>query len=419
MGASADDMSRQSIRFDSVLVAALILGTLALVGFTAKAIWDNLRVANRIAALKAAGEPVGLADLARTPAVAPEDNAATYLQQAQSGLAAIRASIDDAYSAASPAEQQAFDAGQPGPVMIAALRAAFAAHPEALASLSKASKCPVYLPPTDASGGTATFSQSMIDSAQAVRGAIRVAGYRAELAAAEGNRPESLDAALEMFRLARLLDGRPTIVVYLVGLATRESAIGAADRVIRAGPLSRTSHEALEQELARHDLLKQYQSALRAERAYGLSSMGELPWSPFRAADRADYLDFVEASLPADEQASLDAADKAEALVSQARPLTRTVAPTLRATSTATARTLAHLRSLRILNALLQSELEGGSSIVQLEELGLPPNALIDPTNDQPLRAKKTASGWVVYSLDKDMPEDRVEVDGRSAGEDA
>jgi hypothetical protein len=73
--------------------------------------------------------------------------------------------------------------------------------------------------------------------------------------------------------------------------------------------------------------------------------------------------------------------------------------PALHAVFHANARDLAVSRSLRIYNALQRFAHENGREAKGLEELRLPEAATIDPYSGQPLLLKRTAEGWVIYSV--------------------
>lgn len=62
-------------------------------------------------------------------------------------------------------------------------------------------------------------------------------------------------------------------------------------------------------------------------------------------------------------------------------------------------REIAHARCLRVLNALQRHK------TTDVAKLGLPPDAVIDPFTDEPLKIIKTKTGWVVYSLGENQKE--------------
>ena len=74
-------------------VATAIVVALAYMGLFVIGSWAEARVENKIAQLRASGQPIDLEDLKREP-IPPEDDAATYLRQAKSDLESIYQTLD-------------------------------------------------------------------------------------------------------------------------------------------------------------------------------------------------------------------------------------------------------------------------------------------------------------------------------------
>ena len=108
------------------------------------------------------------------------------------------------------------------------------------------------------------------------RGAARVLRYQALVDLADGRRDDALARSIDILRLARHFDEEPTLVSHLVSLAVRGMGIRTADLVLRGGPVSTASHDALEAELARHDLPAAARHALVTERPFGLGLYREM-----------------------------------------------------------------------------------------------------------------------------------------------
>ncbi len=71
-------------------------------------------------------------------------------------------------------------------------------------------------------------------------------------------------------------------------------------------------------------------------------------------------------------------------------------------------------RSLRILSALQVRVPPGGDKVPQLNDLGLPAEATIDPFNGPPLRVEKVPEGWMVYSVGSNGVDDGGKLDQRT-----
>jgi hypothetical protein len=83
----------------------------------------------------------------------------------------------------------------------------------------------------------------------------------------------------------------------------------------------------------------------------------------------------------------------------------------LGATFSSVARVRADIRALRVLNAMQTHVLAGSNEIPKLSELGLPANTTTDPFNGQPLHVKKTAQGWLIYSVGRNLRDDGGKLD--------
>ena len=76
--------------------------------------------------------------------------------------------------------------------------------------------------------------------------------------------------------------------------------------------------------------------------------------------------------------------------------------PAVDATWDAKDRVQANLRCLRILNAIQAYEEEHGNEPAGLMDLGLPVEVTTDPFTGDPLKWRKTDTGWLIYSVGRD-----------------
>jgi hypothetical protein len=400
------------------------LGLLGIVGIgliwlaVAKAAAEG-RVEEKLAELRAAGQPTSLADLARKP-IPPESNAATYLRRAADDLAAIEKEVEGALDAATAREQEDFAYRHHAtPAVQKAMQAAFASHPNAIPLLEKAAECPHYDPQLDYSKAPQQFLKEYLESSQDVRRPIRVLDYRVVMLLMDEQREEAFQTCLTMLRLARHFDPRPLVINFLVTLAVRGVTIAATDDVLRSGPLPLACYDSLNAELARHDLGHARQAALRSERAFGIqkfredSALRAYLKSPSGMDDQASYLDFMEEAIQMAGRPYFDrqARAKTKVILVRAGPLTKSVAPALEAESVALARTQAGLRALAVLSAILVREQAGKTDEPKLSNLGLPAEVTTDPFNGKPLIVKKTPEGWLIYSVGMNLQDDGGKVD--------
>jgi hypothetical protein len=234
---------------------------------------------------------------------------------------------------------------------------------------------------------------------------------------ADGTREEALESCLTMFRLARLFDAGPPAIGHFLAAAVRSEAAQDANRVLQSGPLSESAHAALEAELALHDIWKVFRQEVRQTRVYNVQSFAAQPrgplglrrdWLPWVRQDRCNLLDLFERAIVTDPLPYSKWRDEIDA-AGELGTETGAERETVLYLHQSAAHQLALLRSLRMLNAILTRGPEAGE--VDLEELGLPAEAMIDPFTDKPLIVKRLPEGWLVYSIGSNLYDDRGAVD--------
>jgi hypothetical protein len=379
----------------------------------ANAIWvwrTGSRLEKKLAALRAEGEPLSLADLARK-AIPPQKNAAVFLRRATSDLEAMEKEWTDVYAS------EGYESGRFSESELKTIRSTLETYPKVIPLLEQAAACPDYDPQLDYTLRPADFMAASLPDIKSMRGAVRILRFRVLLLLSEGQREEAMRSCLVMFRLCRHFDHTPILAGYLVSLACRSVAVEATNLVLRAGPLSKDSHEALEAELALHDSADAYKRALKAERAYALEFFRTMPgWCSFWLVGRplwndgtCYYLDMIDrhmavASRPYSEVVATTPAPARHRV--GFRVLTDLVVPAIVAGREAMERTRAAIRCLRVLNALQARPEQGAAETPKLSDLGLPADATTDPFTGKPLHLKKLPAGWLVYSVGKDLKDD-------------
>jgi hypothetical protein len=375
------------------------------------------RVAEKIAALRAAGEPTALVDLRRAP-IAPETNAMTYLDKAAPAAKAIVSAVDDVEETATEDEQDAFEENRPSPAILAAMREALAAHPEVVPLFERAAACPDFDPELDYSAKTHDFLiKAMQGRFAALRNVWRVLRFRALVQLADGQRDDALRTCLFMFRLARHADQQPLLINFLVTTALRMISIQVTTTVLLSGPVAPELRAELEAELAKQDLTKNYREALRGDRAYGTEYFHEMAEGPMGLTyrqlpmfknDQCDYLDLFEFIIQSSDRPYNDVqvTEELARVEREAGVLTGLMLPAVNATRVARFRTETLLHALRVLNAIQGREQAGDANEPKLSDLGLPGDATIDPVNDKPLHIKKTPQGWLIYGVGANLKDD-------------
>lgn len=403
-------------RFKKFLAwTALSVGVLlvAFLLFFAYFTWSTSReLERRLAELRAQGAPLGIADFAREP-IPPETNAAVFLQHAADDVEAVQKELMALYPELATPPVQLSEAE------IKKLDALFSAYPKLMPLLEQAADCPNYDSQLDVSLSPTAFIDSLIERVSKFRAVNRVLRARSRLLAAKERFDDALADSILMLKLCEAWRREPLSVNYLVGIACQTIAAQAANEVLQAGTVSPESREALDAELARLDSPDALIWALQSERAYSLSTVQEFSENMFWLAGgvRNDltlrFLDLydrqlIDASRPYWRVAPTEIGRRGwnplgvmAVLLEPAMDATREAAEQARAVS----------RSLRVLNALQARGVEQVPA--DLASLGLPPNAIIDPFDGEPLRVKKAPDGWLVYSVGKGRRAEEGMLNGR------
>lgn len=374
----------------------------------ANAIWvwrSGAKLRAEIESIRAAGDPVTLPELAGQP-VAPEKNADTYLSRAEKDLEAIGRELNEVYSSDS------FHEGRLSEEQLALVEKTLAAYPDVLPLLEQAAAAEEYHLVMDYGLSPTAFMAEYTLRLSRLRSVGRLLKARSLLLAEQGNRDAALRSTMLTLRLTRFQD--PMIIGYLVNVAVRGMAIDSASRLLQGGAVSDELHHELETLLAQHDTMPAFREALCTDRAFGISSFREtIPgrnnwlfrayWDPEEIA----YLKLIKQEMTLTELPFSE--------VTQIRHQTKSgawgmlgglVAPAAEKAREAAERDRANVACLRVVNALVRREKPDQPPKADLSDLGLPAEASRDPFNGQPLRVKKVAGGWLVYSVGADLNDD-------------
>ncbi len=402
---------------------AVVLGVLAAVGLVANAylVWTTgTRLEQQLAAIRAAGDPLTLADLARPP-IPPEKNADAYLKKAEEHVNAI----DKIIYATDWTKRWDFRGPLPADAK-KIIKEALAAHPEAMPLLLQASICQDYDAGLDYQVGHGEFVAQLFPVVQRARAASRVLQLQTFLLAGEGNHDEAVQTGLAIFRLARLLDRNPVLISYLAGVTLRGIAVNCINFALQSGPVSKEIRDALDEELVLNACQDNYIRTLKSELALSISFFNMFPsrnfWlvsRPFWNREESRYIDVIQEYLTraaSHNPRRLDQ-DMVEKAHSRRGVFASLLAPAIRALHVASTRNLAEIRCLRVLNALQTHVPAGSDAVPKLDELGLPVEATIDPFTGEPLHVKRLPRGWLVYSVGRNFKDDGGKVDDQSDGD--
>ena len=246
----------------AILVAVALLAN----GFMAW--WVEHQLQAKIAEIRAAGDPASIADLAPKP-IPADQNAAAMLQQLGPRFDEFSRDYTQ-FLARTPlgdAWEQRRDRGEPPtPEQIEAIRAILGKYPDLDAGLSEVAACNQYASMADFSLGSRQFLEGYLQNQTTrIRTPARFLEWRIQLLIADGRFEEATRRGLELLRIARLYDGEPLMMNFLVGVALREMATIELYDSLAAGKVSPELHAAVDRELALHDDPQRLALALTTE----------------------------------------------------------------------------------------------------------------------------------------------------------
>lgn len=400
-------------RFGLGLSILLAIGLIVNGVFAWRAQW---RLENRLAAIRAAGDPASIAELAPAP-IPDSENAAAILARVRPRLKEFGNAYGDFYKSPLGKEYEAQEDRNEPPTseQIAAIRTILADYADVEEAIGKAAVCERYASRLDFSLEHRAFLEQMLEYIQESRTAARLLAWRNKVLQVDGQHETAVRNGIAALRLARLHTNEPTLVAYLVAIAMRSIASEQMYDSLSAGVVSPELHAALDQELARHDDPQQLTRVLKTERAVSAGwSEGQLGlpggWLPPRMfrwpmkSMQIGVLDEMGDALRLADQPWYAVKQVFGDGKSSAKPtghgiMADLLVPAIRAAFLAHARSLAVSRALRIDNALREFAEQNGREAAGLADLNLPRAATIDPFSGEPLKLKHTEDGWIVYTV--------------------
>ena len=374
--------------------------------------------------IRAAGEPLTVADLDALYAYPPKDRDTTQLWLDafavldSPGFASDAKPLPIVGEVDGPALP-----GEPWPQLDAA-EAFLAQYREPLEKMHQAAEL----------GGQARFPVKFSDGiatllphAQSIRGGGRLLRLEAEVRARRGDHRAAARSVRTIFAAARTLEREPIIVSQLVRQALNGVACYQIERLLPTGQFSDEELLQFDRELAAIDDEAAYRRSLLGERAIGIltfenpAALGQEAPSGLQRrligrGDEAAYLQlmgkFVAASqsktLPL-RQAIWQTGDEISALLNSSSvrwryPLTKLMMPSLQASTDAICRAQALQAATRTAIAIERYRRIHGQPPGALDQLV--PDFLatspIDPFDGAPLRYKIDAAGYRIYSIGPD-----------------
>lgn len=405
-------MARLKRLFKRLAIGLAILVGILLLANAGYSWWIGRQLAQRLATLRAAGEPTSFAELAPEPLPFAED-AAAQLEKLAPELKAFAKKeshfLDKTPLGKAFIERQ--DQGlAPTPEQAAALNEIFAQHKDLFQGLQQASACPGYASRIDYSvGGYPQMIEELINPIE-IRTAARFLRLRMIVLIAENQVEEAIRTGLTILRLARLYEGEPALVSGLVAIAVRGIGIDGINLALRTGLVPMQIRKQLDEELDWQDDPQRIVRILKTERPINLSAsqsmLAEAWWLPWLGKGvQLDLFDFYDRLLPVMAQPwhesypQITQLDNATHRTPVSGILNQLMIPALQAALDAKCRDVAFVRGLRIVNAITAYAQREGHPPTGLESLNLPTASTLDPFSGKPLKLKQTDTGWVVYTV--------------------
>ena len=392
-------------------IGAIILGVLLVLVLIANAVFISItgsRLEKRLAEIRAAGDPMMLAELQR-PAPPPEQNAATYLSRAQADVKAFGKETSPVLDA---------NPDRPFEEQIKAVRAAFGAYPQMIPLLEQASECPDCNLGLPYDAAPPEFIEELMTTQGRFRASAQVLSWQARLLRHDGKLDQAMRACLTSLRMSRQLNREPPLLLSaLVVIACRTVAINDANDILRTGAISNAVRAELDKELALADDLHFFERVLKSERATGISHFGSVipvGWYNRGLANSWEYgyLDTL------NEQLTLARMSYSQAMDSSAekKPVTTfdvfssLILPAILKVREAWCRTQALIRCVRIVNAMQQKDVWKEDEI-KLATLGLPTETIVDPYDNSSIKLTKAKGEWVIYCVGNNLKDDGGNLD--------
>ncbi len=386
------------------------------------------RLQARLAAIRAAGDPASVADLAPEP-IPDEKNAAAVLERIGPRLDAFSREYAQFYD--SPLGKKFEEAEDRDERLTKAqsdaLRVILDKYGDVERGLAAAANCDKYASRLDFSLPASKFIEKMMDTQGRIRTGARFLNWRIQVLLAEGQNEKAVECGIETYRLARLYESEPSMVAFLVAIAVRGLTANQIYDALAAGPVSPQVRAALEEELAWMEDPQRLLRTFKTERAISAGWDDLSPILPSLALARPfgwvlksyqlgaiDFSDeYIQMATRPWHQVSAKLGPEDAPHSTGHGILADLLTPALRAVFSANARSLALARALRIDMALRQFAETNGREASGLEELNLPAEVTTDPFSGKPLNLKHFEDGWVIYTVMENGVDDGGDFKGR------
>jgi hypothetical protein len=360
------------------------------------------RLNGRLQAIRAAGDPLTLADL--KPAAGDENDGRVLYTAAQKQITAAAAQARALVNADNFHELQAAN------LNVAAIQRIWQQFPTLLPALTRIAECHRWTKALDYDHGIDRYVNSLTDTGAREASALIIA-RGAELAAKD-DPDAAVSYLLKLFSIAAALDEEPALTTFVVSAAIRNQGVRCIAAILSWRVVRPSTHAKIETVLAQMNVNETLERALKSERVVNL----QLSMRYFALARETDaILDFDEDQIAMARRPWTEVKNHLDAVPNRTRfwsgtPALNLLKPAIRKVHIVKDREQAFLRCLRVLNALAlrpdRVEVDGA-------RLDLPAEVLVDPFDGKPLRIKSDAAGWLVYSVGENLVDDGGDIIGK------
>jgi hypothetical protein len=394
---------------------ALVIGLLLVINGILAWIAQH-RLDQRIAEIRAAGDPALLPDLVSAP-VPPDENAAAYLQKISPDLERFER---DYWAFETTPLAQDFVALQgkvqpPNAEILKEMRRVTDAYPVIVPTIVSAASCPRYNSLQDFNKPAQEVVDDTLKIADALRALARFTAWKMAVLVTDGRTDEEIRLATKMLQVTRLYNRQSMLISYLVSCAVRRMTFASINVALHQGRVSPAVRAELAAELAKVENVGLVDT-IKTERPFSISLLMDQTRPVFL---RWPVLNWMLAEIDAENRA-LEVAElsweKSGRRWNDAKRQSewpqlklsgsKLIGPAMNATFGAGLNVVTLARCLRVVNALGEYRDRTGKDAESIEQLSLPLEAFIDPCTGKPLRIRKAEAGWIVYSLYRNGQDD-------------
>lgn len=411
--------NERAVRVVKRIIKYSAIGLISFVGLAliANAIWIQItgrQVANRLAKVRAAGEPTSWEELIAKTA---ESN-----KNEQFYPRSLREEVDvldrELYRITKNGYHRT---GQLSDDEVKKLEVLFAGHDAVFQATKNASDRKKWYSATDTPfPANGEFSQQYINALTAPRALIGVLRTRHAYLIRTGAHQEAFETALNALQITQLEGATCSMNGGVMRVVMRSIACDMANQILRIERLTPAQHERLDAELSNYDVVKTYRDSLQSERLVGIFMLrNRIPWSKYWISrglynqNLIKYLDLLELELAS--SVDLQSLTRPPDLKAAAKGwiLMELLVPAVEMSRSAALKSECQLRALRVLNAIVKSGKQESDSL-DITQLGLPSEVTTDPYTGKPLLLKKAPEGWTVYSVGPNLVDDGGDVNDKA-----